>query len=97
MEAFLYLVNIDISIEPFTRRFFYLQQWINLSVDNQVQELVLTEILQRCGIARPRFPPSDLCIYQDFEGFSAAMEKDWEIRKYCLPSDHGQYATGACI
>lgn len=97
MEAFLYLVYMDISIEPFARRLFYLQQWINLSVDNRVQELMFAEMLQRCRIARTRFPPSDWCIYQDFEGFSAALEKDWEIRKYFLPSDHGQYATGACF
>jgi len=65
---------MNTNLSTFYRRLQYLQEWINLSVDNRVQRQLFEDMLWSCGIAPDRFPPEGECIYQDFEGYCTCRE-----------------------
>lgn len=66
-------MNNDLS--TFYRRLIYLQEWINLSIDNRINRQIFENILLSCGIHHDRFP-RETCIYDDFEGYCSCRERE---------------------
>lgn len=71
-------MNSDLSTHY--RRLHYLQQWINLSIDNRIRQLDWENFLDKAGIGHDRILTERLCIYEDFEGFcecSEQLRREW--------------------
>lgn len=65
--------DMNSDLAAFYRRLRFLQEWINLSIDNRIQRQVFEDLLLGCGINPDRFPQVT-CIYDDFEGYCASRE-----------------------
>lgn len=70
------LRNTESFLLPFYRRLQYLQEWINISIDNHAQRIFFEDVLRTCGISLHKFSREN-CIYDDFEGYCACREEDW--------------------